>query len=336
MINLMKKRLTVLFFIVIIILSGCSSFNKNINRIHKWDNSKYKNFPSSIGINVYNENSFNTGIKDDPNSYKANHTLYISDLTKPITVMFNNNGKDRKFIMNVYYDYEQIRFKINSNGKFDQKYIFNLDDGYEIELPLYLPQNLTKSGSHKLLITFCIAPDLHSSDLNQTIDWYGSATIQDIIFSPENINFDSTKEFEVPKNLIKSSYNYTLNQDYDYSILKTKILPNPPVVFTVKPNQKFKLIYNVSSPSAKESSQVLLLTTIGYKQVLINNRPYLLLKLPKGSTGIGEMELTAPDKPGLYEIISYSVCSPFNKFDGKDLLSFNIEASQRFTLKVKE
>lgn len=47
MINLMKKRLTVLFFIVIIILSGCSSFNKNINRIHKWDNSKYKNFPSS-------------------------------------------------------------------------------------------------------------------------------------------------------------------------------------------------------------------------------------------------------------------------------------------------
>jgi hypothetical protein len=112
-------------------------------------------------------------------------------------------------------------------------------------------------------------------------------------------------------------------------------LPNPPVVFTVKPNQKFKLIYNVSSPSAKENSQVLLLTTIGYKQVLINNKPYLLLEIPKDSTGIGEMELTAPDKPGLYEIISYSVCSPFNKFDGKNLLSFNIEASQRFTLRVK-
>ncbi|WP_333510977.1 hypothetical protein [Thermoanaerobacterium saccharolyticum] len=74
----------------------------------------------------------------------------------------------------------------------------------------------------------------------------------------------------------------------------------------------------------KENNQVLLLTTIGYKQTLINNRPYLLLELPKGSTGIEEMELTAPDKPELYEIISYSVCSPFNKFDGKDLLSFNI------------
>lgn len=329
----MKNKLFALSFIIILILfTGCSDSSQ---KIHKWDNSKYADYSSSVGINVYNEHSFNTKDREDLNCYKANSTLYITDLSKPITVMFNNNGKDRTFVMNVYYDYKPIQFKIDKNGNYDELHTFDLNDGYEIELPLYLPQDLTMSGAHKLLITFGIGPEIHAKDLNQIIDWYGSATIQDIVFNPENDEFDNSGKYETPKGSIPLSYNYALNQDYDYSILTTEIMPNPPITLTVKPNEKFKLIYNVSIQE-EHTDQVLLLTTIGFRHTLMNDSDYMLLEIPYKSTGSGPVELTAPDKEGLYEIISYQVCSPFEKISGRNILKYDVGWNQRFTLEVKK
>lgn len=327
-----NKILTLSLVLLIFLLSGCSD---SAQRVHKWDNTKYAAYPSSVGINIYNEHSYNTVEREDPNSYKANRKLYISDLSKPITVMFNNNGKDRTFVMNVYYDYKPIQFKIDKNGNFNENHTFDLNDGYEIELPLYLPQDLTMTGSHKLLVTFGIGPEIHAKDLNQLIDWYGSADVQDIVFNPDDIVFDNSQKYEVPKTSTPLSYIYTLNQDYDYSILKTEIMPDPPITMTVKPKEKFKLIYNVSIPE-ENTKQVLLLTTIGFKHVLMNDSDYLLLEIPNKSTGSGQIELTAPDKEGLYEIISYRVCSPFEKMNSRDILKYDVGASQRFTLEVKE
>lgn len=331
----MKKILFFLLMIMCVLLPLTSCNNSN-SRVQKWDNTKYSDFPSSVGINVYNEHSFNLKNPEDINSNKANRTLYITDLSKPITVKFNNNGKDRDFIMNVYYDYNAIDFKIDDTGKYDQKYIFHLADGYEIELPLYLPKDLEMSGSHKLLITFCIGPELHAKDLGELIDWYGSATIQDVVFEPDSINFSNMKEYQKPPKTLPLHYTYTLNQDYDYDVIKTKIMPNPPVVLTVKPDERFELVYNASYSDKSKSGQALLLFTIGFKQAFINDDKYLLLEIPKGSTGIGKIELTAPKEPGLYEIISYQVCSPFEKYDSQLTTQFKIMQSTRFTLEVEK
>jgi hypothetical protein len=330
----MKKIIPILL-IAFIMVTGCTSQNA---KIQKWDNSKYATFSSSVGINVFNEHSFNNNEpNEDIDSYKANNTLYVSDLSKPITVKFNNNGKDRNFVMNVYYDYQPIKFKINKNGHYEQAYKFDLTDGHEVELPLYLPDHIKRSGAHKLMITFCIGYDIYAKELNQLIKWYGATTIQDVIFKPasKNVHFDHQKEYERPTGTSNLKYDYTLNQDYDYRIQHTGIMPSPPVSLTVKPKEKFKLIYNVSYPE-KKAGQVLLMATIGFKSSLINKKPYLLIKVPENRTAIGEINLAAPEKPGLYELISYSISSPFDKIDGRRLIDYSIQATPRFTLEVKQ
>jgi len=331
----LRRLIVVLFFIALnITIIGCSN---NGPKIDKWDNSKYQSFTSSVGIDVFNEHSFNFESQKEMDSYKANNTLYIKDLTEPITVKFNNNGKDRNFIMNVYYDYQPISFKIGAKGDFTHSYKFDLDDGYEIELPLYLPSDLNMTGSHKLFITFTIGYDLHAKDFDQVINWYGASTIQDIIFEPDiqQTNFEGLPRLDEPTGVVDLKYDYTLNLDYDYGILNTGILPTPPVTLTVKPEQEFKLIYNVSYPGSN-AGQVLLMATIGYESTYINYKPYLVLELPDNKTAVGELTLTAPPLPGLYEIISYSISSPFDKISGLRLNDFIIQSSPRFTLEVKD
>lgn len=322
-------RRIVIVLLAIVIISGCSNHSPTIE---KWDNSKYESFTSSVGIDVFNENSFNT--EEVLDSYKANNTLYITDLSKPIYVKFNNNGKDRNFIMNVYYDYKPIKFKIGNKGDYDQSYKFDLDDGYEINLPLYLPADLNMIGTHKLLITFSIGYNIHAKELGQVIRWYGASTIQDIIFEPDIQSFDRQQKFDKPMGMVDLKYDYTLNQDNDYQILETGIMPLPPVSLTVKPKQEFKLNYNVSYPG-EGAGQVLLIATIGFESTYINNKPYLLLEVPENKTVVGEVTLIAPEEPGLYEIISYSISSPYDKINTLNLRDYIIQSSPRFTLEVK-
>ncbi|MFJ7913771.1 MULTISPECIES: hypothetical protein [unclassified Lysinibacillus] len=324
----MKKLINLLLFAAFFIV-GCSSPTP---QIHKWDNTKYENFESSIGIDVFNENSYNG---TDNDSYKANNTLYISDLLNPITIMFNNNGKNRNFIMNIYYDYQPISFKVTKDGSYEKNYTFSLDDKYEIELPLYLTSDLEKSGAHKLMITFSIAPELHAKNFNKSIDWYGATIIQDIIFDLDNDDFINKTNFVQSDATSELHYSYTLNQDYDYSIMDTGIMPLTPASIKVKPNESFSLMYNVSSPS-KKRSKVLLLATLGFNHVPINDSPYLILEVPEKGTVIGKLNFTAPEKPGLYEIISYSVSNPFEKYIGSSHIEYLIESAPRFTLEVQE
>lgn len=331
----MRVIVNVLFvFVLITGLSGCS--NDDV-KVVEWDNSKYESFMSSVGIDVFNDNSFDHEPHEKDAIYKTNNTLYITDLSKPITVKFNNNGKNRNFIMNVYYDYKPLRFKIGNKGDYEQLYKFDLDDGHEIELPLYLPVDLNMVGAHKLLVTFSIGHDSHAKELKQVIEWYGASTIQDIVFesNTQQVLFDQEISFDEPTNEVNMQYDYTLNQDYDYTILDSGVLPSPPISLTVKPKQEFKLNYNVAY-SGENDGQVLLITTIGYKATSINNQPYLTLKVPKGKSVVGEATIQAPEEPGLYEIISYSISSPFDKINSQNLRNHTIQASPRFTLEVRE
>ncbi|REK65687.1 MAG: hypothetical protein C6P35_09970 [Cohnella sp.] len=202
---------------------------------------------------------------------------------------------------------------------------------------MYLPPDVKMSGAHKLFITFNIGSEIHAKELNQIIPWYGASIVQDIVFesSLKNIDFIPQVESTKPANEIDLQYDYTLNQDFDFQILKTGVMPPPPVTLTVKPQEKFKLMYNVSYPGNK-AGQVLILATVGFESATVNDKPYLLVDVPKSKTAIGEINLVAPKTTGFYEVISYSINSPFEKIDGKSLEDFRTQAAPRFTLEVKD
>lgn len=336
----MRRKMTNcirLFFIIFMIihLASCDkNDNKQVNihpdmKVAKWDNTKYADWESSVGLDVYNENSFNT---EDENSNKANKILYIENLNDPITLKFNNNGKKRNFIVTVYYDYEQIPFKISETNDYDLHYKFELDDGYEAELLLYLPRDLKMEGNHKLLISFTIGHDINAKDISGQSDWYGMNAVYDIVYDINDVEFIDYHTYEKATKTIDQTYRFTLNEDFHYSILDTNILPHVNKVITIKPGEKLNLMYHASTLGS-DAEKILLLATIGFEQVNIDGKKYKLLEIPTGETGIGEIALTAPEQPGFYEVIALAVSNPFAKIN--DESNFEVYSSVRFTLEVK-
>lgn len=333
-INYIFRRLII---VVLMILTSCNAAEKMGNeseaeiRVEEWDNTKYEGWASSVGLDVYNKNSFNTS---DDNSNKANRILHIEDLNDPITLKFNNNGKARNFILTVYYDYEQIPFKISKINQYNDHFQFELDDGYEIELPLFLPTDLEMSGNHKLLLSFTIGHDIHAKDIPTQSDWYGTNIVYDLVYDIDDLTFVDHAIYEPPTKTIDLTYSFTLNEDFTYSILDTEILPNVNKVISINSGENLKLIYNVST-LGNDTEKLLLLATIGFEQVNIDGEKYKLLQVPKGVTGFGEIELTAPEEPGLYEVIALAVYNPFDKINLDSNLEFDVYSSVRFTLEVR-
>lgn len=302
-----------------------------------WDNKKYDMWDSSVGLDVYNENSFTNF--DENILYKWINTLYITDLDEPIILKFNNNGSDKNYILSIFYDYKQIPFKIKSEGDYNINYIFELEDSKEIKLPLYLPDDLVMDDSHKLLVSFVMKPEIHAKDLDGLSNWYGINLVYDIIYNNDEKNFNFYYEkdelnYEEILNTIDLTYEFNLNEDFEYSILETEIMPNPSKLIKVKKGNKFNLVYNIST-IGNDTENVLMLVNYNFNQTMIDgNYNYKLFKVPKDKTGVGTIELLAPDEVGLYEVTALLVYNPFEKINMEN--DYTVDTNMRFTLEVVE
>jgi hypothetical protein len=315
-------------FLLALLLTGCENEDdKSQVKIAHWDNAKYSEWESSVGIDVYNSNSFS---KTNGVLNKTNSLLYIADIDEPITIKFNNNGKNRNFSLTVFYDYEQIPFKITEDGTINDIYTFTLDDSYEIELPLFLPNNIEKSGSHKLLVSFSIGYDIHAMDLEDFSDWYGMSKIYDVTFGGEADFSDKKIVYEKPFNIVDRTLNLLLVPDMGPEIMNINIDTLPKVI-EVKGGTPFNLTYRISTDN---SEKVLLLVTVGFRQIKIDDSSYKLFKFEKSKTCYGDIQLTAPEEIGLYEVIALKVQNPFEKI--QEPIRCDVRSSVRFTLKVIE
>ena len=326
-----KSYRIILFIVIILSLSSCNmKDNTNETQVTKWDNTKYADWDSSVGLDVYNSNSF-----DEINGdlYKANSVLYITNINEPITLKFNNNGKDRNFALTAYYDYKQIPFRISETGEYSEIYKFDLEDSYEIEIPFYLPNDLETNGDHKLLISFSIGHDFHAKDLETLSDWYGMSMVYDLTFdqkeSFDDFHFRSPYSFEEPQHIIDNLHTLTLNTDYNFDIISSDNAKTDNLL-TVKKGTPFDLVYNAASPLRVDN--IALIVTFGYKQTSVDGQDYKLINIPSGKTGVGTIKLTAPDETGLYEVIALSAYNPL----GKKGTAEKVRSSVRFTLNVTE
>lgn len=335
----MKTKITTVSIVLLILfslvlLSGCGNMENASSvddvAIEKFDNTNYKDFASSVGLSLYNENS--------TESLKNDDTLYITDMHLPIIAKFNSNGKIRDFVMTVYYDYEQIDFQIGEDGISDKEYIFTLEDGYEITLPIYLPEEIEKDGAHKLLVSFCIGSDVHAMNLEEFSNWYGFQKVYDVVFDVENTTFVEITDFNAPDKTVDLLYSFSLNQDYSYSIIDTQIMPHPPKVLNAKCGETVDLMYNISNNVAGvvNNGEVLIIVSVGFKQVTIDGELYKLLTIPDGKTGMGDLKIQAPQDPGYYEVIAYAITNPFTKNTFDNNISSELQSSYRFTLCVCE
>lgn len=89
-------------------------------------------------------------------------------------------------------------------------------------------------------------------------------------------------------------------------------------------------MYNLGK---NNSDSALIITTLNFEQVNINDKYAELIKLDgKEGTANGRINIKVPDTPGKYEVIGYVVHNPFLKYSGGSNLAYT---SHRFTLIVE-
>jgi len=74
------------------------------------------------------------------------------------------NGSDAlDFILKVFYNYEEIPFRVLGAEDYDTEFLFSLEFGYKIDIPFQLDENLDVSDTmSKLTVGVFVAPDRFS------------------------------------------------------------------------------------------------------------------------------------------------------------------------------
>lgn len=297
------------------------------------ESSKFDNkhgFKNSYYIDVYNNNS--------NEQYKPQNLLLISDVSEPIYTEFAQIGSGGKVVMNVYYDYNRIAFKVPDQD-FAEEYTFMIEDGDKLKIPVSFKREdlVADDKIHKLLITFTSAPDKHALAYDLPTNFFGMNGLYDVVYSSDFNNEvykdDSKITLVTPTEHFAEKYeDLIMNTDYKNKEQRSRggIL-KPNVRIDSQRGAPLKLMYNINK---YQSDNCLLIVTVGFEPAVINGRgKYQVIQFDgTDGTANGEIEIATPNEPGSYEVIGYVVPDPFLKQHGAENI---IKTSYRFTLVVK-
>lgn len=290
--------------------------------ITKFEN-KLPNFKSSYYLDVYNDHS--------DKQLMADYTILVDKSDEPISVEFAQVGTSADVLMQVYLDFDPIEFRIG-DGDYKKESIFRVKDGYKIKMPVRLQTGtvLSDHKRHKLFVTFTSIPEQHISDYDKTTNYYGINAVYDITSElvPEygkSVDELSTLSMIPSENFEESFGDLVLNTDYDnqeYSSNRGILVPEPRI--SAKAGESLPLMYNMDKHGCSEA---LLVVTVDYS---INGMALVALDGTEG-TANGRINVTAPDNPGLYEVIAYAIYDPRSAITESNHLAEN---SYRLTLSV--
>lgn len=249
-------------------------------------------------------------------------TLKNVDEDTVLYASIQNAGKNRYMQLTGYLDYQEIPLTFLSE-EYNPDNIY-LEDGDNIIIPFKLNADITSNKNHKFLISLFWGTDLHESDTKLQTNNY-SLSYDFFIQNSQAVDYQLN---------IKPNLSYTLcNLDFPSIMINTDFNENadgvklPPSEISAKAGSTVNLAYRIGQIGTADSQ--LLIVTLNYHQIKINNADYLLVDTEASKTAYGTLSFTAPSEKGLYEICSLVVPDPTKPND-----FFPLENAYRFTLKV--
>ncbi|WP_455718451.1 hypothetical protein [Anaerosporobacter sp.] len=325
----------ILAVLIINMLSGCNTTTNSSNEISEQAESENDTFDKGTVYTMLVTNS------NSNEALKEKFTIPVDNLEQPFKSTFENVGKDREFVMTVFYDYEQIEFSVDDTKNFSDKYVFSLKDNEEASFNFYLDPTIKTDGkSHKLLVNFIAGYDVYAKDIGTFDNSYGINTLYDIYYTSYNNDLDNDNEYINMENIQTSqtifhdfiSLPLALNTDYDNQQQEDSMIAYPENPMIVEPNENVELMYNISNESYDSAAFI---TMLGYQQINMDEKSYFYIPLSKYDNSVynGSFSFKAPSKKGFYEVIGMVIFDPDKTASESN--QFNGQYSLRFTLQVK-
>ncbi|MFJ7977932.1 hypothetical protein ACIQZI_19980 [Peribacillus sp. NPDC096379] len=307
--------------VLIIIVQKEQSINTTTPEVNVSNASQEENqfgLGYSIEVNNKNSNILN----------KENARLLMDSPNTKLDVSFDNRAKSGNFIMKVFYDYEEINFKVDQS-KFNNSYTFELGKGKRINLPIYLSDKIKADHhSHKLTVSILASPEKHAKNIEAKTNFFGITTDYELFYNEAEREFENNKTYEKPIKLLNNAFTgLVISQDFN----NFKEVPLPPYSTKVKKGERVKFSYRAGN--YENVSDYLIMVLLDWNQVEMDNEKYKLLNIENTKVGYGTFEILAPKEAGLYEFTAYIVPEPFvnRTIENDDL----IDQAYRFTLEVE-
>jgi len=274
-------------------------------------------------------------VSQDPDESMIGKTICMEDEEDPIYVTCSYIGPTTTLTLSVYYDYQQIPFRVGEKEDKVDTYSFQLNNREEIKVPMILDGLTSDEERHKLLFSVIGASDRHMSELEEVADCVNITHLCDLIYKEnqtDKMSFTLSKS--TPERMFRcpEARNLVLNTDYENQELQKNGYPAlPKSVYPCKAGSTLELMYTLRGVETSETG--LIFVTTDYEQVEINGKDSLLFAVNTEDVCTGRLSIKVPEVPGLYDEIGYAVFDPTALVDDVEL--HNVEISPRFTLQVE-
>lgn len=280
----------------------------------------------SLGVDIPMNSNANQSIDN------VNGRILMDTPQDILEVSFSNNLRDEQFILKIFYDYEEIKFKPLDENKFDSSYIFELETGNTITLPFELNGDILKDNkSHKLTVGIYASPNEHTKIQKLMTNFFGMTLDYEIFYEDNGTISLKNQDSTISKTLDDVSFEGLVINN---NIGNVDEVLFPPYSIKVKKEERIELAYfaNLTQSIPEEVENYLILSMLDWKQIKMNGHSYLLLDKNSINPEYGTYYITAPDKAGLYEFVAFIIPNPENRKNEDNY--FPIETAYKFTIEV--
>lgn len=251
------------------------------------------------------------------------------------------------FILKVFYEFEEIDFKVAHEGTFQTEFLFHLAGGYQAHIPIELPETI-ETTNQLANLTIAIFANPHYNTVNPLAEWYSHCEFcpSGVVMHDQGdgivVNFALSvgERFTRQEEALEETYpTFWVNPEFLHE--QGGVMHGPPSPWTVSSGEEVKIgfaVYNgiyLQDPlRLVKIEDFVIIGLLNWEQIDLNGMPYVLESRPDGiavdETVEGYFVMTAPSEPGYYDFVAFAITNSNepNHFQ-------HVERATRFTLKVE-
>jgi len=283
-------------------------------------------------------------------------TIYIIFENIPLLLLDPNRPEERvfpereTFILKIFYEFEEIEFKVGNQQSFATEFLFELSEGYQIQIPIQLSEDVV-INEHWGNFTVGIFAMPQYNTVNPLAKWYYECIgcFSEFALSNERAgivrNFSLTLEdnndlssIDQESELQGMWLSLSVNPEFQREQFEDLLTSGPPSPWIVSPGDEVKLGFAVfysnflNNNSQMTIDDFVIVGLLNWEQIELNGQPYFSdhTELRVNQSLEGYFSITAPEEPGYYDFVAFVIANR-NEADNSQFA----DTALRFTIKVE-
>jgi len=235
-----------------------------------------------------------------------------------IMSVFNACYTDRPFLVKVFYNYEEIPFRVADAELYYTELLLEIPSGYQVDIPINLSNELEKNDYLNILSIGAFPNPEHHAMIDDGF------TINDMFgfMMSWAISYGGNEEieFDVPFQNLPNQIEGIRVSGLRIQTHAEAWLEEHQAVYNIidqlvraTPGEIIELYFYVNTHI--ETTEYLIVAMLDWQQIELNGQPFLRVEarqeeMADGFTDLGRFTITVPEEPGFYEFVAFIILNP--------------------------